>query len=391
MLLYVHVPFCRRKCNYCGFYSEAYTEEGREAYVSHLLREISYWGRTLKKPEVETVFFGGGTPSMLPAADVMDITRAIRKHFRQAKNVEVSFECNPDSVGKPEYAQALKVAGINRISLGVQSMDDAQLELLGRPHSALQAARAFSVLRQAGFANINVDLIWGLPGQRLRLWKEQLKRICELKPDHLSCYGLTVEEGTPLERSCLAQEVVLPHEDEQARMFLYGADYLESQGYLQYEISNFARMGFFCRHNLGYWEGREYLGVGPAAVSTIASERWENPADLKKWVEAVRNVDLGREREQLDTLTRVKEMVMLRLRTSRGLRLKAYRELTGQGFTKQHAGLVKALHKHNLLRISKGYLRLTRNGMLVSNTIIENIFRNQEALASIEEQSRELE
>ncbi len=384
MLLYVHVPFCRSKCDYCGFHSEIVSEEAREAYVSHLLREISFWGRKLKKPQISSVFFGGGTPSLLPARDLMDITRALRKHFKQDKDVEVSFECNPDSVADKEYARALKIAGVTRISLGVQSFDDKALTMLGRRHSAMQAINAFTMLRGAGFNNINMDLIWGLPGQRLKLWREQLKFACELAPDHLSCYGLTVEDGTPLEHRCLSRELELPHEEELARMFLYGADYLESQGYLQYEISNFAKMGFFCKHNLGYWEGQDYLGVGPAAVSTISGERWENPTTVRHWVQTVENVQLGKNREPLDLPTRVKELVMLRLRTARGLRLKAYREITGREFTKQHNRLVRALHQNNLLRISKGYLRLTRRGMLVSDTIVENFFRNMD-LPELEE------
>jgi len=375
MQLYVHVPFCRSKCDYCGFHSEIYDDSLREAYVSHLLRELSFWGRKLKKPEVSSVFFGGGTPSLLPAADLMDITRSLRKNFKQTKDVEISFECNPDSVADKEYVRALKAAGITRISLGVQSFDDRMLQLMGRRHTAMQSFTAYSMLRGAGFNNINLDLIWGLPGQRLKLWREQLKFACELKPDHLSCYGLTVEDGTPLELRCLNRELELPSEDEAARMFLYGADYLESQGFLQYEISNFSKMGFFCKHNLGYWEGADYLGVGPAAVSTISGERWENPTSVKAWIAAVQGVQLGAERERLDLQTRVRELVMLRLRTARGLRLKAYRDITGMEFTRQHGALVRALHQNNLLRISKGYLRLTRRGMLVSNTIIENFFR----------------
>lgn len=375
MLLYLHVPFCRRKCDYCAFYSEPVTDEAREAYVSHLLREISFWGRKLGKPEIETIYMGGGTPSLLPGADVMDLTRALRKHFRQAKDLEFTFECNPESLTEQESVRVLRAAGVTRVSLGVQSFNDATLTMLGRPHNSAQAMRAYMLLRHAGFSAINLDLIWGLPGQRLKLWLDELKFAAELKPEHFSCYGLSVEPGTPLERRCLAQELTLPPEEEQARMFVYGAEYLESQGYLQYEISNFARMGFYSRHNLGYWEGRDYLGLGPAAVSTIRGERWENPPDLRRWLDAVQNVRLGQEREVLDLDARVKELIMLRLRTSRGLRLKAYREITGHEFMERHGNLVRALHKHNLVRLAKGYLRLTKSGMVVSDTILENFFR----------------
>ncbi len=378
MLLYLHVPFCRRKCNYCAFYSEPVTDEAREAYVSHVLRELSYWGRKLSKPEVETVHMGGGTPSLLPRADIMDLARALRKHFRLAKDLEFTIECNPESVTNQEFTRTLKAVGVTRVSLGVQSFNDEKLAMLGRPHTSSQALRAYNLLRHEGFASVNLDLIWGLPGQRLKLWLDELKFAIELKPEHLSCYGLTVEPDTPLESACLAQELTLPPEEEQSRMFVYGADFLESRGYLQYEISNFARMGYYSRHNLGYWEGRDYLGVGPAAVSTIAGERWENPADIRQWIQAVQNVQLGKEKEVLDLDTRIKEMIMLRLRTSRGLRLRAYRELSGRDFMEEHGRLVEALHKHNLMRLAKGYLRLTKNGMVVSDTILENFFRTHD-------------
>lgn len=386
MQIYVHVPFCRNKCGYCGFYSEVLDHAAREAYVAHLLREISYWGRKLKKPEVRSVFFGGGTPSLLLPAQLMDITRALRKHFRQTKDAEVTFECNPESVADKELIRTLQAVGVTRVSMGVQSFDDAALQLLGRAHDAARAVKAYSMLRLAGFANINLDLIWGLPGQRLKLWLDQLKIACELKPEHLSCYGLSIEEGTPFERRCLSQELLLPPEDELARMFIHGAEYLESQGYIQYEISNFGRLGFFSRHNLGYWEGHDYLGLGPAAVSTIGGERWEHPHGLREWIDAVQNVRLGQERERLDLAVRVREMIMLRLRTTRGLRLKAYRQLTGRDFLREHAPLIHALHKNNLLRISHGYLRLTRSGLLVSDTIVGNFFRHQDQQATLQNQ-----
>ncbi|MFV0422676.1 radical SAM family heme chaperone HemW [Oleidesulfovibrio sp.] len=377
MLLYIHVPFCRSKCGYCAFHSlpvAAAGAEGMQRYLDALLREIALWGDRLGNVPVQTIFFGGGTPSLLPEKAVAVIMERLRKAFSIDVGAEISFEANPESVASYGYLDTLFKCGINRLSMGVQSMNNDNLHVLDRPHKVRDAIQAFYAARQAGFANINLDLIWGLPGQRLKLWLDELKAITDLKPDHLSCYGLTLEEGTPLEQACLKGRFELPDEQEQARMFIYGAEYLESRGYMQYEISNFARMGFQCRHNLGYWEGADYLGFGPSAVSTLYGRRWENPHDLKEYANRTTQGTIAHDAESLSPLERAEELIMLRLRTSRGLRVKAYRDLTGRDFLKEHKMLIHALHRNKLVRIRDGYLRLTRNGMLVSNTILENIF-----------------
>jgi oxygen-independent coproporphyrinogen-3 oxidase len=272
----------------------------------------------------------------------------------------------------------LAASGVNRLSLGIQSLDPERLRFLGRPHTAREALAAVDLARQAGFGSLNLDLLWGAPGQRERRWLEELTAVCALKPDHLSCYCLTVEEGTPLESDCLAGRATLPPERELAAMYVHGSEYLESQGLLQYEISSYARMGFQCRHNLGYWEGAEYLGLGPSAVSTLNGTRWSNPPDLKDWAAAVRSGD--RDGERLDSRTQVLETVMLRLRTSRGLSLKTYRDLTGRDFMRDHEAFVHLLHREGLLRIRGGALSLTRTGMLVADTILERLFDALERL-----------
>jgi oxygen-independent coproporphyrinogen-3 oxidase len=377
VLLYIHVPFCRSKCGYCAFHSvpvAAAGPDGMQQYLDALLREIALWGDRLGNRAVHTVFFGGGTPSLLPEKAVAVIMDRLRRAFDIQNGAEISFEANPESVSAYGYLDILFKCGINRLSLGVQSLNNDGLRVLGRPHKAREAVNAFRLARQAGFGNINLDMIWGLPSQRLKLWLDELKAVTELKPDHLSCYGLTLEEGTPLEQACLQGRHTLPDEQEQARMFIYGAEFLESRGYMQYEISNFARMGFQCRHNLGYWEGAEYLGMGPSAVSTLSGRRWENPHGLQEYARRTAEGTLGHDAAALTPLERAEELIMLRLRTARGLRVKAYRDLTGRDFLREHKQLVHALHRNRLVRISNGYLRLTRNGMLVSNTILENIF-----------------
>ncbi|CAM2060635.1 Heme chaperone HemW [Desulfovibrionales bacterium] len=374
MLIYVHVPFCRCKCHYCAFYSEVEDEAAMAVYLSVLLAEIAWWGERLQRPIVESVFFGGGTPSLLSIKALYSVVEAIDNAFSLEPGFECSLEANPDSLLSPGYVRALYGLGINRLNVGVQSLSDISLALLGRPHSASQAQEAVSQARAAGFQNLGLDLIWGLPGQGVKQWMDELKVVTALSPEHLSCYSLTLEEGTPLAQECLAGNLKVPEDDEQSCMFLYGAEYLESQGYIHYEISNYARIGFMCRHNLGYWEGVDYLGLGPSAVSTLEGSRFEHLADLMAWVAVVADGSLGIETEKLTMSIQVRELIMLRLRTVHGLSLATYHALTGRSFLKVHARLVEALHQNGLVRIVCGYLCLTACGMLVYNIIVQHFF-----------------
>ncbi len=373
MLLYIHVPFCRGKCRYCSFVSRPFDMGAVETYATTLVAEMRHWGRALDHPRLETVYFGGGTPSLLPPWALSRIMPELRRQFDLDPALEWTFEANPDSALDGRYLKSLLDYGVNRLSLGVQSLSDEALRFLGRPHDAAQAVAAYGLARQAGFANISLDFIWGLPGQREGQWLDTLKVAVNMRPEHLSCYGLTVEEGTPLAADVAAGGVALPPEGEQGRMYVRGAEYLEEQGYLQYEISNFARMGFCSRHNSGYWEGRDYLGLGPAAVSTLGGVRFENPPEIRDWAMRVRTGACGRGGETLTSEQKAREMVMLSLRTAKGLRLAAYRKATGRDFLKDNEALVTALRQNDLIRISAGHLRLTKNGFLVSNVILERL------------------
>lgn len=386
MLLYIHVPFCRTKCRYCAFHSvslgrsaEAAQTESFRNYVDTLLMELALWGDRFGGAPVSSVFFGGGTPSLLPPKIVGLLLDRIAKIFDLSPAAEITLEANPESLrGKAQIRDFLKT-GVNRLSIGLQSLDEEYLRLLGRAHKAQDSLRAVHAARDAGAANINVDLIWGLPSQGVRHWLNTLKEVSRMKPDHISAYGLTLEEGTPLERDCAEGLLTLPIERDQSVMFMEGAALLESLGYLHYEISNFARMGFQCRHNMGYWEGEDYLGLGPSATSTMQGRRWTNPPDQGAWTLAVNARNLDAEAELLTPELRVLELIMLRLRTARGMRVKAYKELTGRDFLRDHRRLVHALHENGLIRIRDGYLRLTRSGMLVSNSILGNLFERTEA------------
>lgn len=386
MIVYIHVPFCRSRCNYCAFHSQTLEAGMNPAasplmrdYVDNLLLEIALASDRLGGENVQSVFFGGGTPSLLPPKVVDVVLNRLAKNFSLSPKAEITLEANPESFRARNAAHDFLSAGINRLSLGVQSLDDDMLRLLGRAHKAQDSINAINSAREAGFGNISIDLMWGLPGQSMRQWLQTLKDAVRLGPDHISSYCLSIEPGTRLEQDYEAGKLALPPERDQSIMFMQGAALLEASGYLHYEISNFARMGYQCRHNLGYWEGAPYLGLGPSATSTIGERRWTNPANLGAWIDRVKNGAFDGNAEILTPKTRALELVMLRLRTARGLRLKAYKDMTGRDFLKDHQKFCQAMHENGLVRIRNGYLSLTRSGMLVSNSIISNLFERMEA------------
>ncbi len=402
MLLYVHVPFCRAKCAYCAFHSLPGPEASAvAAYAGTLLDEMRLQADRLRRgvsDQVETIFFGGGTPTLLPPVLLIRLLKAIRSEFPVAWDAEISLEANPESVPDVDSVRELTAAGFNRVSLGVQSFSNARLKTLGRLHTVAEAVDAFSRLRNGGFRNIGLDLMWGLPGQRPQAWMDELKYALELGPEHISCYGLTLEPGTPLAAPYGAPEAEweeegapnflsnplpapLPNEDEQARMYVYGIEYLTSRGYIQYEVSNTARMGFACRHNMGYWSGDDYLGLGPAAVSTMRGLRWTNSSDHAQWRADVAQGTISAGAETIDEKTRLFEAVMLRLRTSKGLPFTLYQKMSGRDFLRDHGRLVRLLVEKKLLSLRNRHARLTLTGMLVSNSIIEKFFERMEELA----------
>lgn len=379
MLIYIHVPFCKSKCHYCAFNSWVAELGETQVYLNGLLEEIEFWAPRMARKRVSTVFIGGGTPSTLPAAAIGAMLDRLASCFKLADDAEITTEANPQSGRDSSYYSDLLRAGVNRLSLGMQSMNDELLAMMNRPHTVSDATRAMHQAREAGFKNINLDLMWGLPGQRLRRWKEDLYHVTtQLKPEHISAYGLSIEPGTPFNAWNDAGKLSFCSERELGHMFVDGADILEEAGYMQYEISNFAKLGFQCKHNLGYWSGEDYLGFGPGAVSTIGGQRWTNPQKLAVYVEMIEKKvvpgsDYG-ELEQLSPQTRLMEMIMLSLRTQKGFNTATYRRLTGRDFFKENQPLFNALHARGLIRIRNKYLSLTRSGMLVSNTVMTHLF-----------------
>ena len=270
--LYIHVPFCRSKCQYCDFYSLACKEDKlMDGYLDAVCDHVKEAGALAPGYKVDTIYFGGGTPSFFGADGMATILTTIRRNFDVDNNAEITFEANPDSISD-KLLHRLRAEGFNRVSLGIQSDDDEMLKKLGRPHTYSQAVMAYQRIRKAGFRNVSVDLMYGLPGQSLMDWQETLDNVLRLLPEHISCYGLKVEEGTPLYE--IQDTINLPDDDLQADMYLAAADLLRSRGYRQYEISNFCRKGLYSKHNMKYWTGGEYLGFGPSASSDFAGKRF---------------------------------------------------------------------------------------------------------------------
>ena len=280
--LYLHIPFCKAKCAYCDFYSLPHSEEKMDAYAAALARHITEVAPQMQNHRVDTVYFGGGTPSYLGHKRLIALLKTVKKQCRVWDRAEITLEANPDSAGDWRALRALRRAGFNRISLGVQSSDDETLRRLGRVHTWQQVKDAVAACRKAGLDNISLDLIYGLPDQTMEQWENTLADALVLAPRHISCYGLKLEEGTPLyDRQ---ESLNLPDGDLQADMYLYAVELLTQNGYQQYEISNFAQPGYESRHNLKYWMLEEYAGFGPGAYSDFGGVRYGYTRDLDGYI-----------------------------------------------------------------------------------------------------------
>ena len=380
--IYIHVPFCRSKCIYCDFYSVTTKEQNLpEQYRKAICQHIREAGAQAPGYLVDTIYFGGGTPSYFGAEGMAAILTAIRKSFDVSPTAEITFEANPDSVSK-HLLRRLRSEGFNRVSLGIQCDDDEILEKIGRPHNYQQAVDAVKLIRKKGFRNVSVDLMYGLPGQSLEAWQETLKNVLKLKPEHISCYGLKVEEGTPLhEVQALAN---LADDDTQADMYLSAIQILRKRGYRQYEISNFCRKGHVSRHNLKYWNSEEYLGFGPDAASDFGGRRFTAVRDVHGYIDGILNGGTVL-REVLDVPSRDRagEYLMLRLRTSMGVEPEEYE----RRFLMPFAPLAEALEKFRQQGLAvhtyDGRWHLTPQGFLLSNSIITDLLIIQEHSESI--------
>ena len=375
--IYVHIPFCRSKCEYCDFYSlGGRHKEEMARYLTAVLQHIRETAARAPSYTVDTIYFGGGTPTFFGAEGLDQILNEIAKRFNVSRSPEVSLEANPDTA-RAQALRALQHAGFNRISIGVQSDDDELLKKLGRPHNYEQARVAVAEARRQGFENVSLDLMYGLPGQTKEAWQRTLETVLQLQPDHLSCYALKVEENTPLWN--YREYAGLPDDDTQADMYLAAVEALGKADFEQYEISNFARPGRACRHNLKYWTGGEYLGFGPSAASDFAGKRFTIKRDLAGYIDGVlKKGEILSECETIPLRERAGEYLMLRLRTAQGIEETEY---TKQ-FLLPFAPLEKILQRCAKAELAEktpdGRWRLTPQGFFVSNAVILDLLEAQQ-------------
>ena len=386
--IYVHIPFCKSKCEYCDFYSIGGGRDKRltDDYLQTLADHIKETGALAPDYRVDTVYFGGGTPSFFGAENLEKILDEIHRHFRLTSNAEITAEANPDSVTLSGLRRMLR-AGFNRLSIGVQSDDDEMLKKLGRPHNFQQAKQAMELARKAGFANISLDLMYGLPNQTVSKWKETVLNIISLRPEHISCYGLKVEENTPLwsYKNCAN----LPSDDAQAQMYLEAVKLLEEYGYEQYEISNFAKKGFHSRHNMKYWTGEEYLGFGPNAASDFGGRRFTIIRDLKRYISGIANEQaVLDENEEIPMRERAGEYIMLRLRTAQGICREEYEKQYLLPFRPLEEELRHYADNGLAKQVGKRW-RLTPSGWLLSNQIILQLLEIQSEAGTLSKKTKE--
>lgn len=368
--LYLHIPFCRSRCSYCDFATGMYETSLAGRYVEALIKEIGAGANGKGKEEIDTIYFGGGTPSLLSPIQVETILNAVHERFRVAAGAEVTMEMNPGEL-PAEILREFRGLGINRASFGAQTFDDFELKHLGRTHTAADIDQTFHHLRAAGFDNISLDLICGLPGQTLPAWSRNLDRALSLKPEHLSLYLLEVHEGTPLADQIKRSARPQPDEDLAAEMYRLMLEKVCAAGYRHYEISNFCLPGFDSRHNTKYWTAAPYFGFGCSAHSYDGrARRWANERDTARYVELIESAQSPViETIHLSDEDKRSESVFLGLRMLSGISLNDYQQRFGKDLREDHAGEIDRLNEAGLIELDNDLLRLTSTGALMSNEV----------------------
>lgn len=370
--LYVHIPFCVRKCQYCDFLSGPSDEETKDRYIEALLKEIRAAEHT-EDYEIVSVFIGGGTPSALKAEAIASIMRTLQEQFFFCEDAEVTIEANPGTVDL-EKLTIYRNVGINRLSFGLQSTDAEELKLLGRIHSYEEFLKSYEWAREAGFSNINIDLMFAIPGQTGEAWRQHLYQVAELNPEHISAYSLIIEEGTPFAE----QNLDLPDEDTEYQMYEDTAEILERYGYRQYEISNYAKQGYMCRHNAGYWQRREYLGFGLGASSLYRGMRFSNTRRMQEYLKESRNPDqIRKDVTVLSRNERIEEFMFLGLRMTEGISEKKFEENFDVRLMDVYGDILQKYEETGFMEHIETKWRLTRKGIHVSNHILADFLLDE--------------
>mgnify|MGYP003093355326 FL=1 len=400
--LYLHIPFCERKCAYCDFLSAPADLPVRISYIKKLQEEIAYYGAQYGEYQVSSIFFGGGTPTILEGYQLAVILETVKEHFNITTDAEITVECNPGTLTAGK-AEKLVQAGFNRLSMGLQSADDRELQLLGRIHNFAQFLESYDLARKAGFRNINVDLMSALPGQTLKSWQDTLQKVTALRPEHISAYSLIIEEGTPFYERFAEDERIreegghprlLPEEDVERQMYELTETFLHTKGYERYEISNYAKPGYECRHNCGYWTRKDYLGLGLGASSLVEHQRFQNTSELKTYLEQeyspqcegqheriAETIQLQEETgltqtghhihiETLDKKSEMEEFMFLGLRLMAGISRQQFEDTFRVTLENVYGEVLRKLKGEQLIEEVAGYVRLTEHGIDVSNYVL---------------------
>lgn len=364
--LYIHIPFCKRKCLYCDFNSYEVQKHDEDEYIKALLREIKIY---LKEEQFifKTVFIGGGTPTVIKFGNISKLLKTIAPYIK--KDAEVTMECNPGTINKMA-AKEYKAMGINRISIGLQAWQNELLETIGRIHNCQEFLDSYYLLRDEGFRNINIDLMFSLPGQTIDMWHETIEKVCKLNAEHISCYSLILEESTPIYSLIKSGKLSIPDEDVDRNMYYLAKDILNNHGYGQYEISNFAKPGFECSHNLIYWRNDEYLGVGAGSHSKIGTRRFWDIGNIEKYVDAIKtgessvlgNEDINRDEDMWET-------IFLGLRLNEGININNFNRRYNDDFMSIYGDVVLELQKDGLLNVNGESIVLTDKGRDLSNRV----------------------
>ena len=369
--IYIHIPFCKRRCIYCDFFSTTQSEKKAE-YVHALVRELEMRKDYMGEEEIETIYLGGGTPSQLSQEELEEIFTYIYKVYKVTPDAEITLEANPDDL-TPEYVSMLRSLPINRISMGIQTFQEETLKLLHRRHTARQAIEAFRRCREAGFQNISIDLMYGLPGETLETWEQDLQQAIDLHPEHISAYHLIYEEGTTLWNLREQNKVEEAEEELSLTLFKTLIERLTKAGYQHYEISNFCLPGLHSRHNSSYWTGKKYLGCGPSAHSFDGISRQWNVSSLEKYLEGIRSNQLDLELEELDLYTRYNDFVITSIRTCWGMPLAQLRTTYGETLYNYCLRMAKPHIEQGVLEIKEDTLKLTPQGIFISDGIMSDL------------------
>ena len=379
--LYIHIPFCEHKCDYCDFYSITKFDD-YVRFVDTMLLQMEDYSQKATEYTVDTIYIGGGTPTVLPVKRMLELIDGIHRNFNVSDNVEFTMEANPATVDR-KMLKKYRKAGVNRLSFGLQSAIDEELKSLSRIHTFEEFVDSYELAKEAGFDNINVDLMYGIPHQTKHSLGYSLEQVCDLEPKHISLYGLKIEEGTPFfERK---EKLSLPDEDSEYEMYKYAIDYLAFRGYRQYEISNFSVNGYKCRHNLKYWNCQEYIGIGPAAHSYFKDRRFSYKRNVAMFMDALEYVDSGVDIIEEDYIVtpeeKVDEYIMLNLRLTDGINTNEFKELFGKDFGEMFAKELKLYVDNGFMDFRNGHYFFTEKGMYVSNYILATFMTGESEMS----------